>query len=153
MKYPTESLPIFILGLPSIIFPSIVQFLNEILFKCNTSFSFLVTKPCFSSKNKCSHLCLKSLNDSIKCDCPTGMVAVSGTNGKNCSAAEYDFQIYFVDSYSESVNRVTKYKGQVGFTIKPLPIPSNESLDYPLSLDVHLKSKSIYWTDHGTKKV
>ena len=81
------------------------------------------------------------------------MVAVSGTNGKNCLAAEYDFQIYFVDSYSESVNHVTKYKGQVGFTIKPLPIPSNESLDYPLSLDVHLKSKSIYWTDHETKKV
>ena len=118
-----------------------------------TSFLFLVTKPCFSSKNKCSYLCLKSQNDSIKCDCPTGMTAVSGTNGRNCTAAEHDFQIYFVDSYSESVNHLTKYKDQVGFTIKPLPIPSNESLDYPLSLDVHLKSKSIYWTDHGTKKV
>ena len=96
---------------------------------------------------------MESLNDSIKCDCPAGMVAVSRTNGTNCSKAEYDFQIYFADSYSKSVNHVIKYKDQVGFTIKPLPIPPNESLDYPLSLDVHLKSKSIYWTDHGTRKV
>ena len=78
------------------------------------------------------------------------MVAV---NGVHCTTVERDFEIYFADSYSESVNHIIKYQNQEGFTIKPLPIPSNESLDDPISLDVHLKSKFIYWTDHQTQKV
>ena len=109
-----------------------------------------MTKPCLSARNNCSYLCLKSQNNSIKCECPTGMVVV---NGVNCTAVKRDFEIYFADSYSESVNHIIKYQDQDGFTVKPLTIPSNESLDYPISLDVHLKSKYIYWTDHQTQKV
>ena len=109
-----------------------------------------MTKPCLSARNNCSYLCLKSQNNSIKCECPTGMVVV---NGVNCTAVKRDFEIYFADSYSESVNHIIKYQDQDGFTVKPLTIPSNESLDYPIALDVHLKSKYIYWTDHQTQKV
>ena len=109
-----------------------------------------MTKPCLSARNNCSYLCLKSQNNSIKCECPTGMVVV---NGVNCTAVKRDFEIYFADSYSESVNHIIKYQDQDGFTVKPLTIPSNESLDYPISLDVHLKSNYIYWTDHQTQKV
>lgn len=102
-------------------------------------------------KNKCSHLCLKSGNSSVKCDCPTGMEL---NNEINCNQAQREFEIYFADSGRNTIDHVIRYINQDGFTIKPLAIPSTiSSHGIPSSLDVHLKSKFIYWTDRETKKV
>lgn len=78
------------------------------------------------------------------------MVA-DGTRG--CKDAERDFEIYFADSLATSVNHVIKYKDQPGFTIRPLPLPTNEKLQYPVALDYHKDEQKIYWTDAKTNKV
>lgn len=102
-------------------------------------------------KNKCSHLCLKSGNSSIKCDCPTGMELINETN---CNRSEREFEIYLADSGRKTIEHVIRFINQEGFKIKPLTFPSKiSSHGIPSSLDVHLKSKFIYWADKETKKV
>lgn len=111
----------------------------------------IVSKPCLTEKNQCSHLCLKHGNDSMKCDCPTGMQLINETN---CTIAERDFEIYFADSSKKKIYHILRYKHQDGLQVKTLPFPSSISYRaFPLSLDVHLKSRFIYWADNKTHKV
>ena len=76
-----------------------------------------------------------------------------GSDKSNCKSTEIDYEIVFADSRSRSVNHITKYVEQEGFIIKPLPLPSNETLYYPEALDYDLVEKYIYWIDKKTKKV
>lgn len=76
-----------------------------------------------------------------------------GSDKSNCKSREIDYEIVFADSRSRSVNHITKYVEQEGFIIKPLPLPSNETLYYPEALDYDLVEKYIYWIDKKTKKV
>ena len=110
-----------------------------------------MSRPCLSEKNQCSHLCLKSGNDSVKCECPTGMQLINETH---CMLSEHDFEIYFADSGKKEIYHVVRYKNQPGFKIKSLPLPSAISEDVlPLSLEVHLTNKFIYWADGKNHKV
>ena len=117
----------------------------------NNIFGISASKPCLSHQNNCSHLCLKVSEHKHVCDCPTGM-SLSASNNM-CHFANRSYEIYFADSFAESVNHLVKYVGQDGFTIKPLIIPSNEKLDYPVALDYDPYERYIYWTDGGNKKV
>ena len=114
-------------------------------------FSILVKSPCSGTKNNCSHLCLKSTKGDFSCACPTGLTL--GSDKSNCKSREIDYEVVFADSRSRSVNHITKYVEQEGFIIKPLPLPSNETLYYPEALDYDLVEKYIYWIDKKTKKV
>ena len=108
-------------------------------------------KPCLTEKNQCSHLCLKSGKDSVKCGCPTGMELINQTN---CMFAQLEFEIYFIDSYWNAKYHIVKYKNQKGLTIKSLPVPDDAPYGgFPLSIDVHLKTKMIFWGDNRTSEV
>ena len=86
------------------------------------------------------------------CACPTGMTLISPQNEK-CEAVKRDYEIYFADSSAKTVNHLIKYVGEDGFTINPLPFPSNEKLKYPVALDYDPNEELIYWTDMKTGKV
>ena len=116
------------------------------------SIFLLASKPCISADNKCSHLCLKTTNNQHECACPTGMALVP-TNKDECENVKRDYEIYFADSYAQSVNHLIKYVNEDGFKIRSLPVPSKEVLGFPVALDYDPIQKYIYWTDRLTKKV
>ena len=71
-----------------------------------------------------------------------------------CALSKPDFEIYFADSGKKEIYHVVRYKNQSGFKVKPLSLPNKISDDvFPLSLDVHLTNKFIYWADGKTHKV
>ena len=70
-----------------------------------------------------------------------------------CIDVPRSYEIYFADSFAKTVNHLVKYEGQDGFSIKPLPFPSNERIEGPLALDFDPSTGLVYWTDHKTNKV
>ena len=70
-----------------------------------------------------------------------------------CSDVARSYEIYFADSFADTVNHLVKFKGQPGFSIRPLVMPSNEKLESPVALDFDPDSKFVYWTDLKTEKV
>ena len=75
-------------------------------------------------------------------------------NHTDCMFAQRDFEVYFTDSDWKTNYHLVKYKGQDGFRIKSLPVPKDAPYgSFPLSIDVHLKTEMIYWTDNSTSEV
>lgn len=112
-----------------------------------------IPTPCLSVSppNKCSHMCLRALGNNHKCVCPTGQVLVSSSTTQ-CKTAPRSFELYFADSHEQSVSHVIKYDEQPGFTIRPLPMPTNERVEYPVALDFDQYEGYLYWNDHKTRK-
>jgi len=112
-------------------------------------YRLIASKPC--QNHTCSHMCFKSGVSGHVCGCPTGMEL--NQDQMTCSGVARSYNIYFADSFSDTVYQLTKFKGQPGFLIRPLAVPSNEKLESPVALDFDPDSKFVYWADIKTKKV
>ncbi|XP_066926694.1 low-density lipoprotein receptor-related protein 1-like isoform X2 [Clytia hemisphaerica] len=109
-----------------------------------------ITKPC--ATNRCSHMCFNA-GQTYKCGCPTGWELSS--DDEVCVESKRSYEIYFADSFANTVNHLVKYEGQDGFSIKPLPNITHEGLQSPLALDFDSTpdSRYVYWADHKKEKV
>ena len=101
--------------------------------------------PCLTSENKCSHMCLRSANNTHVCSCPTGMKLQNATN---CIRAKKDSEILYLESREGIIKTARFYENQFGVKVANLTEPQNYTAP-PVGLDYDEITGNIYWSDRN----
>ncbi|XP_075238130.1 LDL receptor protein 1 isoform X2 [Lycorma delicatula] len=98
------------------------------------------SNPCTENNGNCSHLCLLSINDTYKCDCPHVM-RLSEDN-RTCVVNE-KVLLFSRTNEIRGVDLTQPYY----HTIPTISLSPSQLALSPSQLDYHAKSRTIFWTD------